>query len=97
MSVITVLRPDKAEAPPAPASRAPRSELEAAALLTVIDNGKPRAREMLQLIAEELRREVPLLTTIEIFSKPSSGKPIDADEARMLAARSRLVITGLGD
>lgn len=97
MSVITVLCPDKADPPPVPASRAPRTDVEPGALLTLIDNGKPRAREMLELIAEELRRELPEVTSVDVFSKPSAGKPIDADEARMLAARSRLVITGLGD
>jgi hypothetical protein len=97
MSVITVLRPDKVEQEAEPGVAATRSRLEDGAVLTLIDNGKPHAREMLELVADEVRRRLPQITQVDVFSKPSAGKPIDADEARMLAARSRLVITGLGD
>jgi hypothetical protein len=34
---------------------------------------------------------------IEVMTKASAGKPLDADETRMLAVRSHLVISGLGD
>ncbi len=96
MTVITVLRPDKVEVPPPEIEYAPRAPLETGAVLTLIANGKPMARELLELIAGELRRELPI-GRVEVVEKPSAGMPIDADRARMLAARSRLVITGLGD
>ena len=34
---------------------------------------------------------------IVVHSKSAAGKPIDADAAEMLAARSHLIISGLGD
>jgi hypothetical protein len=95
MATIEVLRPDKPELDTPVQPLAPRAPVEDGAVLTLIENGKPHARELLQLIAEELRRSLPI--AVETFSKPSAAKPIDADEARNLAARSRLVVTGVGD
>ncbi len=64
--------------------------------LTLIDNGKPNARRLLGYLADELTSRLPLATT-DMHSKPSAGKPIDADVADMLAARSHLAISGVGD
>jgi hypothetical protein len=91
-----VLRPDKPEAPPPATDYAPRASVEEGAVLALIVNGKPMARELLELIAEELRLLLPI-GDVEIHEKASAGVPIDADVARMLAVRARLVITGLGD
>jgi hypothetical protein len=96
MTRITVLRPDKPEEVRQAGGYATRLPVEEGAVLAIIANGKPMARELLELIAEELRRELPI-GGVEIHEKASAGVPIDADRARMLAARSRLVITGLGD
>jgi hypothetical protein len=96
MATIEVLRPDKPELDAPPQPLAPRAPVEHGAVLMLIENGKPHARELLQLIAEELRRSLPI-SVVETFSKSSAAKPIDADEARNLAARSRLVVTGVGD
>lgn len=54
------------------------------------------ARELLGHVADELRSRLPP-ATVDVHSKPSAGKPIDADVADMLAARSHLVISGVGD
>jgi hypothetical protein len=89
MGKLTVLRPDKPAAPPAPVTLAARTG--APGVLTVIENGKYRARELLSYLGTALDLE------FQVFSKPAASKPIDADEARMLAARSRLVLTGIGD
>jgi len=43
-----------------------------------------------------LRDYLPIREII-VHSKSSAGKPIDADEAEMLAARAHLIISGLGD
>jgi hypothetical protein len=96
MSRITVLHPAYEEAGPAMTGLARRAPLEGPGVLTLIDNGKPKAREILSAIAEELRRTYPLLR-VDLHSKPSAAAPIDADTAQLLAARSRVVITGLGD
>jgi len=47
-------------------------------------------------VAEGVQERLPV-GEIVVHSKSSASKPIDADEAEMLAARSHLVISGLGD
>ena len=64
--------------------------------LTLIENGKPNAKKLLSMIGEGVKLKFPEID-IFIFSKPSAAKPIDADEAQMLAVRSHMVISGLGD
>ncbi|MCY3806473.1 MAG: hypothetical protein OXG55_01095 [bacterium] len=97
MATITVVRPD--HVPKARSiARAPRRTRGAADALhlTLIENGKPNARTLLGHVADELRSRLPL-ATVDVYSKPAAGKPIDADVADMLAARSHLVISGVGD
>jgi hypothetical protein len=65
-------------------------------VLTLIENGKPNAKTLLGFVADGLRARLPDVV-VEVHSKPSAGKAIDADEAEMMAARSRMVITGIGD
>ena len=47
-------------------------------------------------IIETYRDRLPV-SEVVVHSKAAAGKPIDADEAEMLAARAHLVISGLGD
>jgi len=96
MAEIELLLPTKAESKPPATELAAREPVADGAVLTLVENGKPHARQLLQLIAEELRARLPI-AKVEVFSKPSAAKPIDPGEARALAARSRLVITGVGD
>lgn len=96
MATITVLAPDYEAARTKSVELATRRDVNEGAVLTLIENGKPNAKALLSLVADELRDRLPLVR-VDIHSKPSAGKPIDADEAEMLAARSHLVITGLGD
>ena len=96
MAQITVLRPDEAPQPASPIAYATRRELSPDAHLVLIENGKPRARDLLEHVADRLRRRFPI-ATVEVFSKPSAAKPIEADEAKEIAARAHLVITGVGD
>ena len=97
MTAITVVRPDHVSEV-ASVARAPRPSRRAAEPLnvTLIENGKPNARTLLGHVAGELRSRLPL-ATVDVHSKPAAGKPIDADVADMLAARSHLVISGVGD
>ncbi len=96
MSKIDVLSPIyEAEQPPK-VLMANRLTLIEPVTITVIDNSKPHAKELLSYMAEGLRERLPIAEVV-IHSKSSAGKPIDADEAEMLAARSHLVISGLGD
>ena len=96
MADIVVLRPDEKAQPAASIAYAPRGAVPENAHLVLIDNGKPRARDLMELVAAELQQLYPI-ATIEIFSKPSAGKPIEADEAKKMAARAHLVISGIGD
>lgn len=97
MATITVVRPDHVSEVSG-VGRAPRQvRSEAEPLhLTLVENGKPNARALLGYVADELRSRLPL-AAVDVHSKPAAGKPIDADTADMLAARSHLVISGVGD
>jgi hypothetical protein len=96
MSVITVLRPDQDAQPAARVAYARRGGVEADAHLILIENGKPHARDLMQFVAAELENRFPI-GSVEVFSKPSAAKPIEPDEAKEMAARAHLVITGVGD
>lgn len=97
MTAITVVRPDHVTEVAGVARATRRSRRTAEAFnVTLIENGKPNARKLLGEVADELRSRLPL-ATVDVHSKPAAGKPIDADVADMLAARSHLVISGVGD
>ncbi len=96
MAEIIVHRPDVRAQPSATVKYARRSIVPDGAVLTLIENGKPRARDLMQLVASELQARVPI-ARIDVFSKSSAGKPIDAKDAKAIAAGSHLVITGVGD
>jgi hypothetical protein len=84
------------ETPPARADVAPRATRQATLRLTVVENGKPRARELLTAIAHGMSAELDGLT-VAVVSKASASWPIDDELARSIAATSDLAITGLGD
>ena len=96
MAEITVLRPESPQPAPGRIAYADREELPADARLIVIENGKPRARDLLLLVATEASRRLPI-ASVEVHSKPSTSRPIEADDATEMAARAHLVITGVGD
>lgn len=86
----------EAERIPLAARPALRGDAPAELRLGLVDNGKPRARELLQLLAEELRARLPIVS-VELVSKPSAANPIGDEEAEALAARVDLAVAGLGD
>jgi hypothetical protein len=93
---LKVLRPDAVlVAERSTLVAAPRRAL-AGARLTVIENGKPRARELLGGIAGRLVEEFGA-ASFEVFSKPSASKVISDSEVAAIAASSDVVLTGLGD
>ena len=96
MPSITVLNPGFESDAPAKVAMAPRVMPEDPVTITIIDNSKPNAQALLSYVAEGLRERIPI-ANIEVHSKAAAGKPIDADDAEYLAARSHLVISGLGD
>lgn len=96
MSRIELLVPVFDEPSPDVGTPAPRRTLEPGAQLTLIDNGKPKARQLLLLIAEGLREGLSF-GEIVFYSKGSASRVIDEAEAAELAAASGAVIAGLGD
>lgn len=93
---IRVHRPVVPSAPAAPVELAPRSGVVEGARLLLVDNGKPRAGDLLGMLAEELGRLLPL-GSVEMVSKPSAASPLADEEASEIAKRVDLVVTGLGD
>ncbi len=101
MAMITVLAPDHegdrvAERQP-DAELAPRTVPTDPVTIAIINNGKPNAEQFLGYVAEGLRERFPVADVIVHHKAGGAGKPIDADQAEMLAARSHMVISGLGD
>jgi hypothetical protein len=91
MGLVSVYRPVADEPAEAPSAMADRQALDGARLV-LIDNGKPNARELLSLLAEELP-----VASVEVVTKPAAGHPLEDDEAAAIAERADLAITGLGD
>jgi len=96
VSTIEVLSPIRSVVETAPTFLAPRGELPQGAHLTLIDNGKPKAIEILELLAEELRTWLPI-GEVELYSKSSAGRPLEAAVTRGLASRADIAIAALGD
>jgi hypothetical protein len=97
MSRIAVLRPDVMDAPRAALVLAPRAELPDHIVVGLVANGKPLATELLDMLADGLRRRLRRQVTTEIVNKPSAGSPMAAVQADGMAARAHFVITGVGD
>ena len=96
MGKITVYSPEEAAETAASGIMAKRGALPPNPILTLVENGKPNARRLLQLVAERIRSRVEA-GEINIHSKHSAAKPLDAEEAKRLAKDSHLAITGIGD
>lgn len=96
MATISVYRPDVEDEVAAPASFAPRGHLPARPSVVLVDNGKPKAKRLLELVAEELNELLPL-GRVEVFSKIGASVPLDDAQLTQLAASYDLAITGLGD
>ncbi len=97
MTTIDLLVPVLPEQPPpADLRMADRRPLEAGAHLVLVDNGKPKARELMELIADRLRQRTGI-ASVEVFAKGSASRVLDDDEVVALADRADAVIAGLGD
>ena len=96
MSSVTVLSPEYEQAHVDEVAMAPRFTPDEPVVIGVIDNAKANAKELLTYVADGLRDRLPVADVV-VHSKSAAGKPIDADDAEMLAARSHLIISGLGD
>ena len=95
--VIRVLRPDVPDAPPAAVSPAPRRELPERPVIGLIANGKPLAKELLAVLADEIALRLGRRVGLEWLEKPAASYQISAEEAKVMAVRAHIVISGLGD
>jgi hypothetical protein len=87
-----VTEPPRAAIPPAP-----RRALADGATIGLIANGKPLARELLAVLADEIARRLGRKLETAWLEKPSASSQISAEEAGSMAVRAHIVITGLGD
>ena len=94
-ATITILRPDVDEEREAPATMAARRPIAGARLL-LVDNGKPRARALLELLAAELCARTGI-ASVRTVTKAAAGHPMDDERVAKLAPDADLVIAGLGD
>ncbi len=95
--MIEILVPELIDAPPPAGLRlAERRMLPAGARITLIDNGKPKAKELMSMIADNLRYRFPIATA-KVFAKGAASRVIEPEEVAEIAATSDAVITGLGD
>jgi hypothetical protein len=97
MAKIVVLRPDLPTPVPSPFRPAERAELPDRIVIGLVANGKPFAKELLELLADDLRVRLDREVEVELLAKPSAAYSISDNEAMQLAARAHVVITGLGD
>jgi len=96
MATINVYQPDVEDEVAEPASMASRDGLPEHPSLVLVDNGKPKAKELLSYIAEELRKDMAF-SKVEVFSKEGASKPLTDEQADSLASQFDLAIAGLGD
>jgi len=96
MTQVTVIRPVDSTEPASTVTLAPRLPLPARPVIGIVDNRKPRAGVLLELLAAELRQRLGD-AEIVIVRKPGAGHPLKPEQASDMAARAHLVITGVGD
>ncbi len=80
MTTIEIMVPEITDAPPpAGMTLAERRPLGDGARIVLIDNGKPKAKELISMIAEGLRTRFPI-GSVDLFFKGSASRVIDEDE-----------------
>lgn len=97
MTQITVLRPDTPDTPRPRLDLASRDVLPLRPVIGLIANGKPLARGLLEVLADELRTPLHRDIEVRLIEKPNAAYPITAVQADGMAARAHFVITGVGD
>ena len=65
-------------------------------VIGIVDNRKPHAREILELLADELGSGSATAEVV-LLQKKGAGNPMPPEMASDMAARAHLVITGVGD
>jgi hypothetical protein len=94
--MLTLVRPDHETDTVATITPAPRRPLQEGTVVTIIENGKPKARELMRLMVQEISRELPI-ADVRIVSKSAATVTLSQEQALEIAAASQLVLAGLGD
>jgi hypothetical protein len=81
---------------PQAARLAPRLDSLEGKSLGIVDNGKPNGDRFLGIVAELLQERYGV-KEVHSIRKESISRPAPADLIADMAARSHLVITGIGD
>jgi hypothetical protein len=96
MPKLTLVRPDRESAGPGHIAGARRSLPDGEVRFTIVDNGKPKARELMALMIDELASTIDV-AAVSIVSKPAATATLSAEQARAIADRGGFVLAGLGD
>lgn len=78
------------------AEMAPRRPFREGARIVLIDNGKPKAKELLTYIAEAVSEQHGR-ASVELYSKRAASEVLADAVAQDIASRSDFVLVGLGD
>ena len=96
MTKIDLLVPVPPDVPAAEMRLAQRQPLSDKSCLTLIENGKPKARMLLGLLGERLEARLGI-GHVSVFSKGAASRVINDEEVATLVDYSDVVISGLGD
>jgi hypothetical protein len=96
MSTLTLVRPDHEADRVATIAPAPRSLPDHELSVVIVDNGKPKARELMGLLVDQLALEFEV-ASVRVVSKPAATATLTPEQAREIAADADLVLGGLGD
>ena len=94
IELVVPMPPD--DGPPARLQPAPRRRFEQPIRVALIDNGKPKALQLLNLLCEALDERIPV-AGVEIISKGSASRVIDDEEVQQNKATADVAIAALGD
>lgn len=96
MPTLTLVRPDHETGRARTITPAPRSLPDGEVAVVIVDNGKPKARELMGLMVDQLASRFEI-TSVRVVSKPAATATLTPDQAREIAADTQLVLAGLGD
>lgn len=96
MATLTLVRPDRHAAMAEAVALAPRRPLGPDSTLTIVDNAKPKARALMEYMAQEIADALSI-TSVRVVSKSAATVTLEPEQAREIAATSQVVLAGLGD
>lgn len=96
MGKLTLVRPDHQAAGADRIAPAPRSMPVGEVSVVIVDNGKPKARELMGLMIDQLRPEFEV-GSVRVVSKPAASATLTGEQAHEIAGSATFALAGLGD